>query len=286
MPTTDSQSGDVWGRGAAYERYVGRWSRLVAHEFLAWLAAPPDSRWLDVGCGAGGLCQTILAVAAPRRITGVDSAPGFIEYARQQAQDPRVSFEVGDAQALPVESDAFDIAVAGLVLNFVPDPARGVAEMTRSVRPGGRVAAYVWDYAGEMQFMRTFWNVAVALDPQAAARSEGSRFALCQPDPLMALFLAAGLHAVEVRAIDAPTVFRDFDDYWSPFLGGQGPAPTYVMSLDEERRAALRECLRAALPIAEDGSIPLNARAWAVRGVKDRPDGEPDTPDYTPFAPL
>ena len=155
------------------------------------------------------------------------------------------------------------------MLNFVPQPSRAVAEMQRLARVGGTVAAYVWDYAHQMQLMRSFWDAAVALDPAASMLDEGQRFPICQPEPLMQLFRTEGLREVEVRLIDIPTVFRDFDDYWSPFLGGQGPAPGYTMSLSEEQRRALRERLRATLPMAADGSIHLIARAWAVRGVRD-----------------
>ena len=158
--------------------------------------------------------------------------------------------------------------VAGLVLHFVPQPQLALSEMIRVAKPGGRVAAYVWDYAGKMQLLRHFWNAAAALDPQAADLDEGRRFPLCQPQPLVELFQSAGLKNVEVRAIDISTDFKDFDDYWSPFLGGQGPAPSYTLSLSEDQRAALRERLRAGLPIALDGSIPLVARTWAVRGVR------------------
>jgi SAM-dependent methyltransferase len=150
----------------------------------------------------------------------------------------------------------------------VPQPERVVAEMARAVRPGGAVAAYVWDYAGNMQLMRHFWNAAAALDPAAAQLDEGRRFPICHPDRLAELFRGAGLKGVAARPIDIPTDFRAFDDYWQPFLGGQGPAPSYAMSLSEERRAALRERLRGALPTAIDGSIPLVARAWAVRGAR------------------
>ena len=135
-------------------------------------------------------------------------------------------------------------------------------------RDGGTVAAYVWDYAGRMELMRHFWDAAVALDPAAVELDEGRRFPLCQPGPLAEIFRGVGLSTVEVRAIDVPTVFRDFDDYWSPFLGAQAPAPAYAMSLSEERRAALRERLRATLPVEHDGSIRLIARAWAVRGTR------------------
>jgi SAM-dependent methyltransferase len=126
--------------------------------------------------------------------------------------------------------------VSGLVLNFVPDPALAAREMTRVARPGGRVAAYVWDYAGRMELIRHFWDAAAALDPAAAELDEGRRFGLCQPEPLGRLFRDAGLADVGVRPIEVATRFRDFDDYWDPFLGGQGPAPGYAMSLDEPGR--------------------------------------------------
>ena len=260
---------DVWAAGDLYEPYVGRWSRRVAREFLAWLSVPQERDWLDVGCGTGALTQAILAASAPRRVKGIDPSPGFIEYARARTSDPRATFAVRDAQQLSVESAGVDIAVAGLVLNFVPQPKQAVAEMARAVRPGGVVAAYVWDYAGKMELMRHFWDAAVSLDPKALELDEGRRFPLCASAPLTKLFTDAGLPEVQIRAIDVPTRFRDFEDYWTPFLGGQAPAPGYCMSLTEERRAALRERIRSRLPIEKDGSIPLIARAWAIRAVKE-----------------
>ncbi len=260
--------GDTWNSGVPYEHYVGRWSRLVAREFLARLDVPPGRRWLDVGCGAGALSQAILEATRPAEIVGIDRSEGYVAHARERVRDGRVRFEVGDAQTLPFEGGSYDAAVSGLVLNFIPQPDRAVAEMARVTRSGGAVAAYVWDYADGMQLMRHFWDAAVALDPSAGDLDEGRRFPLCRPEPLTDLFRAAGLRNVEVRAIDVPTTFRDFDDYWTPFLGGQGPAPTYTMSLSEDGRGALRERIRAGLPIEKDGSIHLTARAWAVRGVR------------------
>jgi SAM-dependent methyltransferase len=257
---------EVWAAGDLYEPYVGRWSRVVARKFLAWLGVPAGRQWLDVGCGTGALTQCILRDGAPARVLGIDPSGGFVEHAKAHTPDPKAGFEIGDAQALPVASGAFDAAVAGLVLNFVPKPERAAAEMRRAVRPGGTVAGYVWDYADKMELMRYFWDAAVALNPEARSLDEGVRFPLCQAQPLAALFKEAGLSNVEVRAIDAPTPFRDFDDYWTPFLGGQAPAPGYCMSLDERKREALRERIRSALPFRPDGSIHLVARAWAVKG--------------------
>jgi SAM-dependent methyltransferase len=262
---------DRWSAGAAYEPYVGRWSRLVACDFLDWLAVPAGARWIDVGCGTGALSETILARARPRQVLGVDQAQPFLDFARRRIDDALVEFRPGSAQALPADGRAFDAAVSGLMLNFVAEPVKALAEMTRVVRPGGIVAVYVWDYAGEMQLMRRFWDAAAVLDPAARELDEGRRFPLCHPDRLAALFREAGLSAPASRAIDVPTVFRDFDDYWTPFLGGQGPAPGYCMALSESARAALRERLRATLPVAADGSISLSARAFAVRGVRGQP---------------
>jgi trans-aconitate methyltransferase len=260
---------DTWANGAAYESYIGRWSRLVARKFIAWLDISLGTRWLDVGCGTGILSQTILDVVSPQTVLGIDSSEGYIEYACKHIKNPHVSFRLGDAQALVVESASYDAAVSGLVLNFVAKPNQMLSEMIRAVRIGGTVAVYIWDYADLMQPIRYFWNAAVALDGIAVALDEGQRFPLCQPESLIQLFQnSAQLEYIEVRAIDVPTIFHNFDDYWSPFLGGQGPAPSYTMSLSEKQRDALREYLRRRLPISADGSIHLIARAWAVRGLR------------------
>ncbi len=257
-----------WASGALYEPYVGRWSRVVAREFLAWLDEPKGQKWLDAGCGTGALSQTILEMASPGEVRGIDPSEGFVQFARDHIQDKRVTFGVGDAQALPDEDGRYDVTVSGLVLNFVPQPATMVAEMARVTRSSSTVALYVWDYAGKMEMMRYFWDAAVALNPDATELDEGARFPLCKPEALEELFRNAGLADVEVRAIDAPTHFRDFNDFWSPFLGGQAPAPRYAMSLSEEKREELRERTHARLPINKDGSIDLIARAWAVRGTR------------------
>jgi len=263
-----NESKEVWASGDSYEPYVGRWSRLVAKEFIRWLALPENSRWLDVGCGTGALTQTILEMANPKQLKGIDRSEDYVEFAHSRVNDPRAEFEVGNAQTLSFESETFDAVVSGLVLNFVPQPDQMIAEMARVVHNGGMVALYVWDYAGKMQMMRHFWNAVAALDPAARDLDEGRRFPVCNPDSLRTLFQNTGLFQVEVHPIDISTDFKDFNDYWAPFLGGQGPAPGYAMSLSEEQRARLRQRIYNSLPFALDGSIPLAARAWAVRGTK------------------
>jgi len=254
---------DVWASGDSYEPYVGRWSRRVAAEFLDRLAVEPQRRWLDLGCGTGALTASILDRCVPSEVVGVDRSDGYIAWARKHIHDGRARFVVAEATHLP--PGEFDVVVSGLVLNFLPDPGAALAAM-RSRVPEGLVAAYVWDYAGRMELMRHFWDAAVELDPAAADLDEGVRFPLCRPDRLEALWHEIGFTDVATWAIDIPTVFRDFTAYWTPFLGGQGPAPGYALSLDDRRRTELRDRIRAGLPFAEDGSIALTARAWAVRG--------------------
>jgi SAM-dependent methyltransferase len=261
---------DRWDDGAAYEAYIGRWSRPVAARFVDWLAIEAGARWADVGCGNGALTGTILARADPTRVTGVDPSAVFVEAARARIRDARASFAIGDAASLPLEADAMDVVVSGLVLNFIPDLAAAMHEMRRVASPGATVAAYVWDYAGRMQLIRAFWDAAIALDPGAHLLDEAVRFPICAPGPLADAFAGAGLSAVQTLAIEVPTVFTDFDDYWTPFLRGTGPAPGYVASLDEDARIELRDRLHSVLPTEPDGRIHLVARAWAVRGRTDR----------------
>jgi SAM-dependent methyltransferase len=258
---------DSWTDGSGYESYVGRWSRGVAREFLQWLAVRPGSTWLDFGCGTGALSQVILAENSPRLVIGCDRSSGYVAFAKQQTSDERAQFVVAQLPDLPRVAHGFDAVVAGLVLNFLPTPAEGLAAMTARARNGSTVAAYVWDYAQGMQLIRIFWDTAIALDPAARGLDEGVRFPLCRADSLRELFRDAGLRDVQVHPIVVPTVFRDFEDYWAPLLSGQGPAPGYVMSLSMEHRAQLRDALRQRLPPSADGVLALSARAWAVRGI-------------------
>jgi SAM-dependent methyltransferase len=258
---------EAWGSGGPYEQYVGRWSRVVASEFIAWLGIPPGKTWGDIGCGTGALIEQIYRVGQPKSVYAVDRSKGFLAEAQGKIKQPGAGFAAADAAALPWADGCCDATISGLVLNFVPDAAAMVNEMVRVTRPQGVVAAYVWDYKGGMEMVRHFWDVAVQVDPKAAALDQGERFPLCQPDPLKELFRDAGLASVAVRAIDIPMIFRDFNDYWIPFLGKQGSAPTYLASVDSEISDRIRDGLKARLVSAADGSIHLTARAWAVNGI-------------------
>jgi ubiquinone/menaquinone biosynthesis C-methylase UbiE len=260
---------DTWERGNPYEQYVGRWSRQVAPLFLSWLSLPGGRRWLDVGCGTGALCAAIVDRCSPSSVAGIEPSEGFLKTAQENLAG-RAALHHGTATSIPLGDASVDVAVSGLVLNFIPDPRAALLEMARVTEKGGTIAAYVWDYTGKMELMRYFWDVAVKLDPAAAKMDEGIRFPMCRPEALEKVFAEAGLKEIEVRAIDIPTLFVDFDDYWRPFLGGQGPAPAYAMSLDETARARLRDGLRARLPTGATGSISLTARAWAARAEAQR----------------
>lgn len=257
----------IWQSGSGYESYVGRWSRRVAEVFVDRLAMAPGGRWVDVGGGTGAVTETILARANPASVIGIDPSEAFVGYARERIRDPRATFWIGDAATLPLPDAGADVAVSGLVLNFVPDPVAMLTEMRRVTRPGGTVAVYVWDYADGMQLMRHFWDAAIEQDEAVRDTAENLRFEICTPGPLRRAFTTAGMTDASVEPIVIPTVFRDFDDYWRPFLAATGPAPQHAMSLSDDAREDLRRRLEIRLPTGQDGAIHLTARAWAVRAT-------------------
>jgi SAM-dependent methyltransferase len=259
---------DAWQAGDRYEAYMGRWSRQIAPRFLDFVGASTGLDWLEIGCGTGALSAAILARCNPRSLLSIDQSEGFVAAARESISDNRATFQVSDAQDLPVEAASRDIVASALTLNFVPDKDKALREMKRVARSGGTIAFYVWDYpGGGMEFMRAFWTAAVALDPAAADLMEDRRFPFCTPEGLTALAKGAGLTDVECVPVEVPTVFRDFKDYWHPFTLGAGPAPGYCVSLAPDARQRLMEKLRASLPRSADGSIPLKARAWAIKAA-------------------
>jgi SAM-dependent methyltransferase len=257
---------DRWAVGNAYEAFMGRWSRALAPRFVDWLEVAPRAHWLDVGCGTGALTSAICEYAAPASVVACDPSGPLIEQASAMLPDKRVSFEIAGDQHLPQRDEGFDVVVSGLVVNFVADPVRALAAMRARLAARGCVAAYVWDYVEGMPLLRSFWSEAVALDPECASLAEHVRFSRCNPKLLGPALQSAGLQRVEATSLDIETNFDDFEDYWRPFLGRTGPAPSYLASIGQEQRERLRERLRQRLTRQSDGRICLRARAWALRG--------------------
>ena len=204
---------DNWTASDAYEAFMGRWSRRLAEKFVEWLDPEPGLSWLDVGCGTGALTAAVVASAAPARVVGCDPTVTFVDHARRSVDAPQATFEVAGIDRLPRRDPGFDTVVSGLVLNFLPSPEEALRVMAAVLRPGGRVAAYVWDYGGRMEFLRIFWDEAVAMDPAAAALDEGPRFPICRQGALAAAFSQAGLDRVRAGEISIRTNFSSFADF-------------------------------------------------------------------------
>lgn len=248
--------------GVAYERYMGKWSQLVGEVFLDWLAPKPGLRWLDVGCGNGAFTEMVVERRAPALVQGIDPSEEQLAFARTRPSSHLAQYRQGDAMALPFPDDTFDAAVMPLVIFFVPDPAKGVAEMARVVCPGGMVTAYAWDMPG-------------GGFPYDALQSEMREMELPVPSPpnpdaskieaLQELWAGAGLEVVETRTITVQRSFDDFDDYWVTVLGGPSVAPT-LAAMTSEEIAFLKARMRARLPVDANGRITYNAWANAVKG--------------------
>lgn len=248
--------------GTAYERYMGKWSQLAGDTFLDWLAPKSGLRWLDVGCGNGAFTELLVEQCAPVSIQGIDPSEGQLAYARTRPASRVAQFRQGDAMALPFADDTFDAAVMPLVIFFVPDPAKGVAEMARVVCPGGVVTAYAWDMVGggfpyeALQVEIRGLGIEVPTPPT----SDASRI-----DAMRDLWTDAGLDAVETREITVQRTFDDFDDYWMTILGGASVGPP-LAAMASRDLAFLKARMRARLPADANGRLTYSARANAVKG--------------------
>jgi SAM-dependent methyltransferase len=253
--------------GAAYERFLGRWSGRLAEALLDFAAFPADGDLLEVGCATGSLALAMAQRWPGRRIVGMDIAEPYIAYARARVAAPNPIFEVGDACALPYRDGSFTGAAAQLVLNFVPDPLAALREMRRVTQRGGGLVGAVWDFRGGLIFQRLFWDTAAGIDASAGAtRDRLFAGALALPDGLTELFAAAGLARIERVSLTIRMDYADFDDYWQPLLGGQGPVGSYAAQLPAELRQRVESAVRAAyLSGAPDGPRSMTATAWAVR---------------------
>lgn len=260
---------ESWASGNLYHDYMGRWSEMIAQEFLVWLNPASGSSWLDIGCGTGALTGMILNHVDVQNIIGIDPSQDFLIQAQHNIQSTKVHFQDGDGSSLHFNDDQFDYVVSGLALNFMSDPQHAIQEMVRVVKRDGWVAIYVWDYAGKMEWLKYFWSVAVMLDETAHQYDEGQRFPICQPDKLHNLFKKGELRQIEVRSIDVPATFDNFEHYWDVFQIGSFPAPAYLKALSADQRTQFKDKLRSTVPRQNDGSIQLITRAWAVRGQKN-----------------
>ena len=249
--------------GAAYEDFMGQWSQLVGDSFLRWLDPSPGWRWLDVGCGNGAFTQMLVERCAPAAVEGIDPSKEQIAYARDRPGRGSARFDVGDAMALPYADASFDAAVMALVIFFVPDPAKSVAEMARVVRPGGSVSAYSWDILG-------------GAFPYAALQEEMAKLTTPPPWPpsveaarmetKRSLWASAGLTQIETRQIDVERTFADFDSFWQIAQTGPRLAAS-LAAMPENDRQLLKERLRARLSPDAAGRITYGARANAIRGL-------------------
>jgi len=258
----------MFGDAEAYERFMGRWSRLVAPRLVDFTDLPEEGRVLDVGSGTGSLAYAIAERKAHTRVTGIDPSKEYVAYAGSRNAFPdRVGFEVGDAQQLRFPDSSFEAALSLLVFNFIPDPKRALFELRRVTRPGGKLAAAVWDYGGGMRMLRAFWDAAAGLEP-AAEQLDEKHMPLCRAGELPALWKQGELENIREQAIDINMRFESFTDYWEPFLLGQGPAGAYVRRLDRDRLQALRREVKSRLALSDEAKpFVLPARVWAVRGI-------------------
>ncbi len=251
----------------AYDWRVGRWSQMVGRSFVKWLGCATGLRWLEIGCGAGALSRAILEKGEPGKLIGIDPSEGDLAQTRQTLRDGRAEFQLGVAEALPFSDRSFDVLASGLVFNFLKDAPLAFGEMQRVTVPGGCVAGYVWDFAGEMQVVRQFWDAAIAVDSAAAQVDQAAIFPFCKPKQLRQLFVASGLRDVDVQPISATARFPDFATYWHALMAEDWTGGRFVNALSEIARQAIRKRLYESLPLQDDGSFVLTAQAWAARGT-------------------
>ncbi|MFY9769752.1 MAG: class I SAM-dependent methyltransferase [Xanthobacteraceae bacterium] len=258
-----NESPNLFADGKAYERLMGRWSKLAGEKFLDWLDAPKNQKWLDVGCGNGAFTEVLIARCAPAAVIGVDPSEGQLAYARGRTGTKRAEFRVADAQALPFPDKSFDATTMALVIVFIPDPAKAAREMARVVRPGGIVATYMWEFPDGFPLA----PLAAAMKNLGLTLPERPNVEASARDAMRAIWKAAGLNAIESEVIRIRVNFTSFDDFWDSNTVPVGPSGKALSELTPSAREQLKTRLRERLPIAADGSIAYEAFANAVKGV-------------------
>ena len=264
--TVTEAEAKMFAASAGYERFMGRWSQLLAPRFVTFAGIKNGQRVLDVGTGTGSAAAAVEASMPASEIVGIDPSQAFIVHAQKHAKSARAHFEVGDAQALKFKDASFDQTLALLVMNFIPDHGKAIAEMRRVTRPQGTVSACVWDYDSGMQMLRFFWDEAIALDPAIEPKDE-RHMKLSHRGQLGELWKKAGLTNVQEAPLVIDQAYSSFNDYWEPFTKGAGPGGAYVVALPQDRRQQLEARMRKRLlGDRQDGPFMLTARAWCVRG--------------------
>jgi ubiquinone/menaquinone biosynthesis C-methylase UbiE len=258
-----SEAGTLFADGKAYERLMGRWSRVAGEKFLDWIDPPKNLRWIDVGCGNGAFTEVLIARRAPAAVTGIDPSDGQIDYARTRPGAKMAQFRVGDAQSLPFADDSFDAASMALVISFLPDPRKAAAEMARVVRPGGWIATYMWDFAGGGSPID---RVTTAIKSLGMPVPERPNTDASRRDVMRAIWENTGLRSVDTEVIRIQVAYSGFDDFWQSNTLPVGTSGKAIQELSPDAKNQLKARLREQLPIAADGSIAFEAFANAVKG--------------------
>ena len=259
-----------WSNKKLYEEFMGKWSLKIAKKFIDWLKenySIRNKKWLDVGCGTGALTFEIAKSTQPISVLGIDPSMEYLPINPSQYVNDKIKFNVGFGDNLSISLSDYDFVVSALALNFMSDKQASILEMLRILKPNGIIALYVWDYAEKMEFLRYFWNGVVDMDPDASKFDEGQLFPICNIEALTNLFSSCNVNNVITNEIEIKTRFNNFNEYWYPFLGGQGPAGKYLQTIDNDKRNKIRDHIKEIIPISKDGSINLIAKAFAISGV-------------------
>ena len=257
-----SENEKLFTDGKAYEKRMGRWSRLVGEVFLDWLPVPKGLRWLDVGCGNGAFTEVLIARCAPATVSAIDPSEGQLNYARTQPNAKLAEFRVGDAQALPYPDQSFDAATMALAISFIPNPIKAAMEMMRVVRPGGWVAAYMWDLPGGGIPIEPMYRALKSLGISVSVPG----IEVSRKDNMRAVWEKAGLQSIDTRVIHVPVVYSDFDDFWQSYSVPEGPSGQAIRRMTASEIEHLKRRLREQLPTSPDGHIAYEAFANAVSG--------------------
>ncbi len=261
---------DFWSDGELYERYTGRWSRLIANEFIAWLGIEGSrlENCIDMGCGTGALSEALLANAVCESLTCFDLSPAYLSLAKKRIQSKEVEFLLGDGQNTLLPSGKYCGVVSGLAVNFVESPEKMLSEMRRLGRSGATLGLYIWDFADGMKPIRMFWDAAhECRAPDVEELDSANLFPICQRENLLESISEAGWLEPEVAPVEIDARFENFDDYWTPFLSGQGTAPAFAVGLGEEVREKVRQTLCAMVTHDSNEPFVLRTSAWGAKGI-------------------